>query len=161
MPLEKLTAKTAWLLSTVGFLRPSDVERIDLHQRSVSPDLVLKLVILAPKEKRQGNRITKAVTIHPHNNPLLCPVLAYHAYGLKIAHSEAITPHPAFPEILINALFRKLNQHSAAIGHERISKYVQSIMILVSRPLGFPIPKARALGSTLAAQLGISVDDIQ
>ncbi|KAG0735619.1 hypothetical protein G6F57_013801 [Rhizopus arrhizus] len=160
LPKDLLTAKTAWLLSMVGFLRPSDVERVDLNQCSVSSDSVLKLVIVAPKEKREGTRITKAVTIHPHENPLLCPVLAYQVYHRRIAQLDALTPHPVFPEVTINALFRNQHDHSIAIGSERISKHVKSVMQFISRPSGTPIPKARALASTLAAQSGISVDDI-
>jgi hypothetical protein len=160
LSLEQLTAKTAWLLAMVGFLRPSDIERIDLSQCSVSSDNILKLVVVAPKEKRFGSRITKAITIHPHPNDLLCPVLAYISYLSRIASNNAPTPHPAFAEVAIDALFRNLNNRSIAIGHERISKHIQSIMQFVSRPPGAPIPKARALGSTLAAQSGISVEDI-
>jgi hypothetical protein len=160
LPLEILTAKTAWLLSMVGFLRPSDAERIDLNQCSVSGTNILRLVIVAPKEKRSNSRITKAITIHPHSNQLLCPVLAYTAYRARIANIAALTPHPIFPEITINALFRHVKNRSVALGHERISKHIQSIMQFVTRPAGTPPPKARTLGSTLAAQAGISVDDI-
>ncbi|KAI7880462.1 uncharacterized protein EV154DRAFT_401566, partial [Mucor mucedo] len=157
---DRLTTKTAWLLAMVGFLRPSDLERVDLTQCSISQDMILKLVIVAPKEKRAGARITKAITIHPHDNPLLCPVLAYQTYCTKIAHLEAMTPHPVFPDVTINALFRSQKDNTVAIGSERISKHVQSIMTYVTRPSDTPPPKARALASTLAAQSGISVDDI-
>ncbi|EIE83989.1 hypothetical protein RO3G_08694 [Rhizopus delemar RA 99-880] len=160
LPPDLLTAKTAWLLSMVGFLRPSDAERIDLNQCSVSQCLILKLVVVILKEKCSGTRITKAITIHPHQNALLCPVLAYQSYRLQIANSETLTPHPIFPGIISNALFWRINQASVAIGHERISKHIQSIMQFVSRPPGAPIPKVLALGSTLATQSGITVDDI-
>ncbi|KAI9247337.1 hypothetical protein BY458DRAFT_527195, partial [Sporodiniella umbellata] len=160
MKIANLTTKTIWLLSMVGFLRPSDAQRIDLNQCTISISGILPLVLLAPKEKRSGSRITKAITIHSHENSLLCPVKAFQAYKNRVAHENAMVPHPVFPDIKINALFRKINKYLEAMGRERISKHVQLIMRKVTRQPGTPIPKARALGATLAAQSGISVDDI-
>lgn len=68
MPTTDLTVKTAWLLSMVGFLRPSDLARVDLDQYIISNDNVLQMIVVAPKEKRGGSRITKAITIHPHSS---------------------------------------------------------------------------------------------
>lgn len=51
-----------------GFLRPSDLERVDLHATSVSSDGMLSLIIITPKEKRRGQRIVKTITIHPYHN---------------------------------------------------------------------------------------------
>ncbi|CEI98270.1 hypothetical protein RMCBS344292_12383 [Rhizopus microsporus] len=77
---EQLNAKTCWLLAMAHFLRPSDLERVDLHATSVSSDGVLSLIIIAPKEKPRGQRIVKTITIHSHHSPLLCPVAAFEAY---------------------------------------------------------------------------------
>lgn len=144
----------------VGFLRPSDIERIDLNRCNLQPDNILNLVVVSPKEKRKGYRYTKAVTIHPHPNSLLCPVLAFKSYTARVASPHTRVPYPVMSELSITPLFRNQNNHTQAIGSERISKHIQSIMRFVSRPTGTPIPKTRALASTLAAQTGVAVDDI-
>lgn len=96
---ELLTIKTVWLLAVVGFLRPSDLARIDLDNTTVLSDNILRIIIMAPKEKRQGLRITKPITIHPHDDPLLCPVQAYLEYRSRLAHTRCMVPHPVFPDI--------------------------------------------------------------
>ncbi|KAI9468524.1 MAG: hypothetical protein EXX96DRAFT_492759, partial [Benjaminiella poitrasii] len=159
LPPEHLTIKTAWLLAMLGFLRPSDLERVDLSQCELTEG-VLRLVVMAPKERRRRLRITKVVNIHPHSDPLLCPVLAYRTYCTKIAYTAVRKPHPTAPDIIINPLFRSLNDYLIPIGSERISKHIHTVMQHVSRPVGAPFPKARALGSTLAAASGVPVDDI-
>ncbi|ORE06613.1 hypothetical protein BCV72DRAFT_180065, partial [Rhizopus microsporus var. microsporus] len=60
-----------------GFLRPSDLERVDLDATMVSSDKVLFLNIIDPKEKRHGQRVTKVITIHPHTDPFLYPVAVF------------------------------------------------------------------------------------
>ncbi|PHZ14172.1 uncharacterized protein RHIMIDRAFT_236160 [Rhizopus microsporus ATCC 52813] len=115
---------------------------------------------MAPKEIRQGSRITKTITIHPHPDPLLCPVAAYLVYVSRIASVTCYAAHSAFPSISIHCLFRSLADHSQPIGPERISKHIRRIMTHVGKPGNAPVPKVRALGATLAAQAGIAVDDI-
>ncbi|ORE05848.1 hypothetical protein BCV72DRAFT_208486 [Rhizopus microsporus var. microsporus] len=56
----------------VGFLRPSDLARVDQDKCSISKDKALHLCVVGPKEARQGSRVTKIITIHPHPDPLLC-----------------------------------------------------------------------------------------
>lgn len=160
MALDKLTIKTAWLLAVVGFLRPSDLARIDLDQTQVLTGNILRILVLAPKEKRKGCRITKPITIHPHEDPLLCPVQVFEAYCARVASSPCLIEHPVFPHIRINAMFRSLQDSTASISVERIFKHIQSLMMYVGRIEGAPLPKARALGSTLAAQAGVAMDDI-
>ncbi|ORE05302.1 hypothetical protein BCV72DRAFT_209594, partial [Rhizopus microsporus var. microsporus] len=155
-----LTAKTAWLLAMVGFLRPSDLARVDLDKCSISEDKVLHLCVVAPKETRQGSHITKTITIHPHPDPLLSSVTAYSVYVSRIASVTCYVAYPAFPSIIIYCLFRSLADHSQSIGLERISKHIRRIMTHVGKPDDAPVPKARVLGATLAAQAGIAVDDI-
>ncbi|ORE04365.1 hypothetical protein BCV72DRAFT_313135, partial [Rhizopus microsporus var. microsporus] len=155
-----LTAKTAWLLAIVGFFRLSGLARVDLDKCSISEDKVLHLCVVAPKETRQGSRITKTITIHSHPDLLLCPVTAYSVYVSRIASVTYYIAHPAFPLINIHCLFRSLADHSQPIGPERISKHIRRIMTQVGKPDDAPVPKARALGATLAAQAGIAVDDI-
>jgi hypothetical protein len=58
----QLTHKLCWLLSLCGFLRPSDIARIQ-DDRTVINAGTLTISILAPKEKRGGQRITRTVLI--------------------------------------------------------------------------------------------------
>jgi hypothetical protein len=48
----------------------------------------------------------------------------YTAYRARIANIASLTPHPIFPEITINALFRHVKNRFVALGHERISKNI-------------------------------------
>ncbi|KAG2209026.1 hypothetical protein INT45_008135 [Circinella minor] len=160
MTIELLTAKLAWLLAMVGFLRPSDLERIDLTQCSISSDDILSLVIVAPKEKRCGIRITKTVVIHPHSDQLVCPVTTYEVYCSRVASTLVSVPHPVFPQVSLVPLLRYVNHHDQSLSSQRISKYINQIMKFVGRPPGAPLPKARALGATLAAQAGVSVENL-
>ncbi|OMJ14702.1 hypothetical protein AYI70_g7724 [Smittium culicis] len=84
--IKKLTAKICWLLSVTGFLRASDIHRIDDERSHVSLG-VLNLVIIAPKEKRSGRQIEKPCQISPHTDPILCPVVAYLVYKEKVVTS--------------------------------------------------------------------------
>ncbi|CAO3699510.1 unnamed protein product [Rhizopus microsporus] len=131
----QLTAKTCWLLAMAGFLRPSDLERVDLDA-------------------------TTTITIHPHHNPLLCPVAVFEECKQRIASSDCRTAHPLFPTIKLTRLFRSLQNHTTPIAAERISKHIKQIMTKVGRPAQAPIPKARGLAATLAAQAGASADNI-
>lgn len=110
-----LTAKTAWILAMVGFLRLSYLARMDLEKCSASEDKVLRLCVMAPNETRQGSRITKTITIHSHQDLLLCPVTAYSTYVSWIASVTCYAAHPAFPLINIHCLFRSLADHSQPI----------------------------------------------
>ena len=69
MPISDLTRRLCWLLAITGFLRPSDIHRIDLDQSCVAEDQ-LHLAVVAPKEKRQGRPYVKSVVIHAHSNAL-------------------------------------------------------------------------------------------
>ncbi|KAG1176102.1 hypothetical protein G6F70_000066 [Rhizopus microsporus] len=113
-----------------------------------------------PKEKRRGQRIVKTITIHPHHNPLLCPVAVFEECKQRIASSDCRTAHPLFPTIKLTRLFRSLQNHTTPIAAERISKHIKQIMTKVGRPAQAPIPKARGLAATLAAQAGASADNI-
>jgi hypothetical protein len=156
-----LTAKLAWLLSMAGFFRPSDLARVDIDKSTFTTGNILHLVVICPKERRRGQPIWRSVAIHPHDNPLLCPVQLYKDYCSRVANTPCIVSHPTMPNTTLNALVRSVKQPSKALTPERISKYVKQIMTQVERsdPTA-PIPKARALGATLAALNGISVDQI-
>jgi hypothetical protein len=144
----------------VGFLRPSDLARVDLDKRFVSVDRILHLIVVAPKEKGQRLRITKTITNHPHPDSLLCPITAYSVYVSRIASVKCCAAHSAFPSINIHCLFRSLADHTQPIGPERIFKHIRRIMTHVGKPDDAPAPRARVLDATLAAQAGIAVDGI-
>jgi hypothetical protein len=70
-----LTAKLCLLLGVCGFMRPLDIERINLDESicdHYTDKVILKVV--GPKEKRLGQWITKEITIQRHDDSLICPV---------------------------------------------------------------------------------------
>ncbi|KAG2221097.1 hypothetical protein INT45_008618 [Circinella minor] len=138
MTVDLLTAKLAWLLAMVGFLRPSDLEHIDLAQCSISQDDILSLVI----------------------DLLVCPVNTYKAYCSCVASISVSVPHPVFTKVSLVPLLRYVHHHDQGLSSQRISKYINQVMKFVGRPPGAPIPKARALGAILAAQSGVSVENL-
>ncbi|KAI9004821.1 hypothetical protein CLU79DRAFT_41139 [Phycomyces nitens] len=154
-----LTRKLCWLLAVCGFLRPADLERADDARTSVEHG-ILRLVIVAPKEKRSGRRIERVVAVQPHDEPLLCPVATYHAYKSRIVRVPCVRPHPVLVEVMIHCLVRDVYFNDRPIGAERISKHIQFIMNKIPQPSGTACPKTRALGPTPALAAGASVDDI-
>ncbi|OMJ10546.1 hypothetical protein AYI69_g10200 [Smittium culicis] len=58
LDIRQLTSKTCWLLALCGFLRASDIHRID-DSRTTIHNGILKMVIIAPKEKRNGKLIER------------------------------------------------------------------------------------------------------
>ncbi|KAI9030892.1 hypothetical protein CLU79DRAFT_677055, partial [Phycomyces nitens] len=154
-----LTRKLCWLLAICGFLRPADLERVD-DRRTSQENGILRLVIVAPKEKRSGRRIERVVAIQPHEDPSLCPVATYIAYKSRIAHSVCLRPHPVLSQLTLQRLVRDVRHFGRPIGAERISKHIQFLMDKIPRPPDATLPKARALGPTLALASGASVEDI-
>ncbi|KAI8144646.1 hypothetical protein BJV82DRAFT_536349, partial [Fennellomyces sp. T-0311] len=157
-----LTRKLAWLLGVCGFMRPSDIERVDLDQsiRPATEEDPLVLFVVAPKEKRQGKHITKTVTLARHTVVLFCPVQAFLVYMRRIASSPCIAPHSCLSQVTINYLMQDLHDFSSPIKAQCIGKHIKSIMKLIpSDPSNKPI-KARALGSTRAVQAGANINDV-
>ncbi|KAI9314656.1 hypothetical protein BX666DRAFT_1862354, partial [Dichotomocladium elegans] len=156
-----LTAKLCWLLRVCGFMRPSDIEQIDLDQSDPAPvHESFHLVVVVPKEKRLGQRIHKNITISRHADLSLCPVQAFETYYQQYAREPCRIQHPVLSTIVINYLFRKINNTSKPIGAQRISKYISSIMSRLPQPPGHKRIKAQALGPTRATQAGATIDDV-
>ncbi|KAI8136898.1 hypothetical protein BJV82DRAFT_526214, partial [Fennellomyces sp. T-0311] len=157
-----LTRKLAWLLGVCGFMRPSDIERIDLDQSSIPTrdDDPLILLVVAPKERRQGKRITKPITIARHSDATICPVRTLLAYMARIATRPCRAPHPCLSQVHINYLLRDLRDFNAHIRSQCIGKHIRKVMDLMPQgPQRKPV-KARALGSTRAVQAGACIDDV-
>ncbi|RKP05650.1 hypothetical protein THASP1DRAFT_19544, partial [Thamnocephalis sphaerospora] len=155
----QLTQKLCWLLAICGFIRPSDVARID-DICTVRTDLTLKLVVVVPKEKRNGQRIEKVISVTSHRNPVLCPVTAYTAYRARFDSNVSPAQHPIPSDLEYSPLVQSLRGHQFAVGSPRISKHINAIMALIPVPVGASLPKACTLGSTHAAFAGASWKDI-
>ncbi|KAI9006644.1 hypothetical protein CLU79DRAFT_779815 [Phycomyces nitens] len=164
MTVSRLTHKLCWLLAITGFLRPSDIERINLDETEFSslssPVPTLVLAIDCPKEKRSGQPIVRSVHIRPHLDPVLCPVLSFQSYMRRMVSAPCRQPHPVRSNRTINYLIRHVRNPSSPIHAERISKYINFVTDLIRRPGNSRRPRARALGSTAAARYGIPLDDI-
>ncbi|OMJ16950.1 hypothetical protein AYI70_g6284, partial [Smittium culicis] len=159
LTVKQITAKLCWLLSVTGFLRASDIHRID-DQRSHIDQGVLNLVIVAPKKKRGGHPIEKPCQINPHIDTILCLVNAYMVYKEKIAVNLCPTPHANNSNWVVNRLIRYVNDTSKPLSVDSITRYIHTISDLIRRDPEAPIPKGRAIGATLAANAGVSSDDI-
>ena len=90
---------------------PSDIKRIDLNQEgsftNAQPSLII--MVVAPEEKRLDPRITRSVTIKPHDDQLLCPVAASTTYNilsvlpLRLVFN-LIQHYPISPSISLRAI---------------------------------------------------------
>ncbi|PVU95345.1 hypothetical protein BB561_001890 [Smittium simulii] len=156
---QKLTTKCCWLLSLCGFLRASDIHRID-DARTIITENTLKLVIIAPKEKRKGQPIERLCEINRHPNHILCPVLAYTVYKARIATELCPTPNANNDSIIVNRLFRHTKHYNKPLSVDSITRHVKNLSGLIKRPPNTPIPKTRAIGATLAATSGVPVENI-
>ncbi|OMH80181.1 hypothetical protein AX774_g6389 [Zancudomyces culisetae] len=159
MSKQNLTIKFCWLLAIYGFLRPSDIERID-DSKMVINKYIVKFVIVGPKEKRSGNPIEKVSIIHAHSDYKLCPVVTYRAYKKRIATFPSVANHPILDGVQLHYLIRNLKYNDKHIGAQRISKHINSLMSLLQLPESAKLPKARAFGSTRATKLGATYDDV-
>ncbi|KAI9334328.1 hypothetical protein BD770DRAFT_332826 [Pilaira anomala] len=165
MSLLRLTQKLCFLLGITGFLRPSDIERID-DSKTLIREGTLRLVILAPKEKRAGRPIEKVVIISPHSDTNLCPVICYQDYKARfISYSPIVCSHARLPQLSYTALIRNTTAYTKAIGSERISNHIKSILCLATTtctasPPGRKAVKARAVGSTRAILAGAKLEDV-
>ncbi|KAI8968742.1 hypothetical protein BDB01DRAFT_732834, partial [Pilobolus umbonatus] len=157
-----LTRKLCFLLAITGFLRPSDIHRIDMSSSTANTDLsLLTLIIDCPKEKRRGSPIRKQVVIRAHTDPLLCPVLTFTTYIQRIACSPCFHPHPTRPSRSISTLVRSLSDFNSAVGPQTIGRHINSLIdIIAVQHSTSRRPRARALGSTNAVSLGASLEDV-
>ena len=158
MPLPDLTAKLCWLLGVCGFMRPSDIERVDLDKSSLHLQDKVALTVVAPKEKRLGQRIHKDVTIRQHSDPLLCPIAALQSYLDRYAHRPCQFPHPGLPHVHINCLVRDIRDYHRPVYAQRISNHIKTIMSLLPNHPPRGRLRAPALGSTRALLAGASTD---
>ncbi|PVU95614.1 hypothetical protein BB561_001700 [Smittium simulii] len=137
---KELTAKTCWLIAVCGFLRASDIHRVDDERTEISNNSI-KLIICAPKEKCKSSLIERLVEIKAHSDEILCPVIAYKIYKQRIAKFSCLRPHVNNKNLIVIHLFRSTKDFN--------------------KPLTKGItPMARAIGATIAARTGILTDAI-
>ncbi|CEP14855.1 hypothetical protein [Parasitella parasitica] len=128
-------------------------------------DLTRKLcwLLAITGNKRRRAPYVKSVIIRPHPNASLCPVLTYRAYLSRAASVVSIRSHPYRPQFLVNHVVRDVRSAALSVGGERVSHHVKSLMQYLSingSPWAEqPLPKARALGPTLAIRNGASTDE--
>ncbi|PVV02953.1 hypothetical protein BB560_002580 [Smittium megazygosporum] len=154
-----LTSKLCWLLAVTGLLRASDIHRIDDSETKIK-NRVLNLVIVAPKEKRNGQPIKRPCQISGHLNPILCPVKTYQVYKTRIATKECLIQHVNDDSLTINSLVRYINNYNKPLSVNSITRYIHNLSKLLEKPENTTIPKGRAIGATLASKSGVSSNEI-
>jgi hypothetical protein len=93
MSIEGLTQKLCWLLGMCAFLRPSDIERIDLDKYSIH-DGFISLHIIRPKETSAGIHKAKSVILQAYSvDTHICPVKTFKDYIRLYAHTKISVPH--------------------------------------------------------------------
>ncbi|ORX65219.1 hypothetical protein DL89DRAFT_228123 [Linderina pennispora] len=158
LSIPDLTRKLCWLLAVTGFMRPSDIARIDASRLAIHADHAY-LIIVAPKELRRGRRIERPVHIHRHPDPLICPVDCLTAYKANILDIYPAAPatHPTAPHLKFTPLIRDQRRPFHGIGTQRISKHIQAIMSLITSSRRI---SGRSLGSDAASKHGASLDEV-
>ncbi|OMJ19925.1 hypothetical protein AYI69_g6421 [Smittium culicis] len=87
---KNLTLNHTWLLAVTGFLRASDIHRIDDSKRVIAQG-ILNLAIVAANEKRKGRPIIRPCQISRNTDQILCPVYTYETIEIHKGSFEA--PH--------------------------------------------------------------------
>lgn len=86
-----------------NFLRPSDLHRIDFATASTTEEnnqRFLSFNVVAPKEKRDGQRIIKPFRISSHANPTLCPVTTFIHLRTRVSRPP---PPPSVASLFVNS----------------------------------------------------------
>ncbi|KAG0282676.1 hypothetical protein BGZ98_006663, partial [Dissophora globulifera] len=108
MSMEELTQKLCWLLGMCAFLRPSDIERIDLDNCRVNDDFI-SLHVVRPKETSSGIHKAKSVILRAHSmDTQLCPVRTFKDYVRLQANNKISVPHPTMSSLHYNPLIRQV-----------------------------------------------------
>ncbi|OMJ30352.1 hypothetical protein AYI69_g97 [Smittium culicis] len=154
-----LTTKLCWLLLICGFLRASYIRRIDNSMTIIYND-VLRLVMVAPKEKRGGQPIMKPCEIKSHADPLLCPVEAYKSYILHGKDVQCMRKHDNHPDTTLSMLVRHIRDFNKPLSVNSISRHVHMLSVLIVRSPNTLRLKTRTLGPNLAAAEGVPSSDI-
>ena len=148
--LALLNQKTAFLLATAAFLRPSDLHRIQLSQCRVDDAGRLHLCVRSPKETRGGRRIIKTLVIHPFLDTSLdlCPVTAF----------TALRDHPDAAARPLDALLVNSQHVSSPLQVPTVSGWLRRLMRR-SGPSA-TLPSLRSVASDLALTRGAALDAV-
>ncbi|KAF9079792.1 hypothetical protein BGX23_003218, partial [Mortierella sp. AD031] len=142
-------------------MRPNDIRCIHLADDKFQLDPIACIFpVLLPKEKREGRRICKYVTIKCHADLLICPVQIITEYLHRIRDYEILIEHDKDPSIRYRPLIRDVRDHKHAIGSERIGNHIKEVTKLLPLPKNEPLLKARAIGPTEAIKNGAQVEDV-
>jgi hypothetical protein len=150
--LSRIQQKLAFLLGMAAFLRPSDLRRIDFATASVTEEnnqRFLSLNVVAPKEKRGGQRIIKPFRVYSHSNPTLCPVTTFIHLRNRVSQ---LSPPPS-----VTSLFLNNTDTTQIVQVTTISSWIRRFIQLSTSE---PRVNLRSLASSLALRSGISVEDI-
>ncbi|OLY81781.1 hypothetical protein AYI68_g4110 [Smittium mucronatum] len=154
-----LAAKLFWLLAVTGFLRASEIHRLD-DDRSFITQGIINLAIIAPKKKSKGRPIIRPCKIIRHPDLVLFPLYTYEVYKQRIAQNLCPTPHVNNSSLMVSRLLGYLNDYAKPLSMDIITRYINSLSELIFRPPNTPIPKTRAIGANLASISGVSAGKV-
>ncbi|KAH7054859.1 hypothetical protein BKA57DRAFT_524309 [Linnemannia elongata] len=158
----QLLPKLCWLLAVCGFMRPSDIHRVDVSHSLVLPSGELELQVVGPKEKRAGDHIIKSVFIHPHEDPLISPVATHQCYVAQLAPATLTSVKHPYLDQTFNPLIRYIFDINQAASSDTIGRHITKVSDLLPLPPGMEkAPSGRSLGSSLAIEHGATSDEVQ
>ena len=147
--LSPLQGKVAFLMGMAAFLRPSDLQRIDLLSCVVDSSGILSFNVVAPKERCKKQRIIKQLTIHPHaNNASICPVAAFLA--LRDRHRLQRVRPPS-------ALFVQSGLPSQPVLSTTIASWIRRLIRISTSERNVSL---RSVAASLALTNGLPLQDI-
>jgi len=135
---------------------------VDVSHSLVLPSGELELQVVGPKEKQAGQHIIKSGFIHPHEDPLVCPVATYQCYVAQLASSSLSSVKQPFLDQTFNPLIRHIFNLNQAASSDTIGRHITKMSDLLPLPPGMEkAPSGRSLGSSLAIERGASSDEVQ
>lgn len=150
--LSHIQQKLAFLLGMAAFLRPSDLHRIDFSSAVVESDSgrrFLSFTVVAPKEKRKGQRIIKPFRVFEHHDSALCPVATFVCLRDRLS---SLSPAPTVSSFFVNC-----GNTSQMVTVSNISTWLRRIIRLSTDETRVNV---RSLASSLALRSGVPLDDI-
>ncbi|CEG76669.1 hypothetical protein RMATCC62417_11530 [Rhizopus microsporus] len=151
-PIVHLQKKLAFLLGMAAFLHPSELHRIDFSTAAIKTESgrhFLFFQVIAPKEKRGGQRIVKPFQVYSHHVCELCPVATFKS----LQHRLYLLVSPP----RVSSFFVNTNDTTQMVTISTISTWLCRLLRFSSDE---PRTNLRSLSSSAAPRAGVDINDI-